>query len=45
VQSAESAIQSMTGVIERCKQAEMLDSNVMQLQPKSYYNLILIAYQ
>jgi two-component system, sensor histidine kinase LadS len=43
VQSAESAIQSMTGVIERCKQAEMLDSNVMQVQPKSLVRLADMA--
>jgi two-component system, sensor histidine kinase LadS len=39
VQSAESAIQSMSGVIERCKQAEMLESNVMQVQPKRLVRL------
>jgi two-component system, sensor histidine kinase LadS len=43
VQSAESAIQSMTGVIERCKQAEMLDSNVLQVQPKSLVRLADMA--
>lgn len=39
VQSAESAIQSMSGVIERCKQAEMLESNVMEVHPKTRVKL------
>lgn len=39
VQSAESAIQSMSGVIERCKQAEMLESNVMEVHPKTLVRL------
>jgi len=35
VQSAESAIQSMSAVIERCKQAEMLESNAVEVEFKT----------
>lgn len=43
VQSAESAIQSMSAVIERCKQAELLESNAVEVHPKTPVRLAALV--